>query len=499
MTLFHNRSASFHDSVDYDEDHCMFTFKNPMLNPLDDSGGVQGPSGARFVVHGIASGRGLNPPGAFALHGHDSGKIITLTGLPNYNLSHPSPANSSGSAAENPVPLGPVLSTVVEFAGASNILFHNISFRHARGDCPDYSTCDGEGNPWLRDSVIHISNQSSNLMFTNIQIVQSAGWGMTVQSGDNITIENSTFQDLGGGAIRIGSAIAASSTASNIALQNIIVETVGANYPGAVGIHIAGSCSGVRINRTTIRNVTGSGILIGMTDDQSEFAASAPTNVAIENSLLEHIGLYVMNDIGGIKVVESTNTTISNCIVRDVMSFDHHGNGITIKGGNVDIESILVHDTKSASVAICSEGKVSITNAIFTRGAVSPINDQRAQSDGGLDWCHNDHVDTGHLAVSKVLVSLSSGFLFNGTWPLANMTANFSMNLYFAEGSNGNTHLVYPNGMSKNEWTSSGQDTDSLFDVNPELSSDFNIPTTSPAVSKLGFKSFNYSSIGYRT
>jgi hypothetical protein len=508
VTTMHDGTASRHHNVGYDVDGSV-SLTNAMRLPLDLSGGLAGPSGARFVVHGINSGRGFAPSGAFSRRFDRGAYVTTFTGFRNTNMSHASPANASGSNVIHPVIVGPGLDTVLAFDQASHLKIHGISIRHARASCPTYMICDGQGNPWLRTGAVHVSNASTDIDFDAVEVALVAGYGMVVDQGaNNINIINSQIRDVGGGGVRLGVASTQAPPLSNevplspvaqafgINIFNTTISTVGTEYPAATGIHVAGGVANVTIQQSTVSNTTSSGILIGIRDVDTLYQPVGPAQITVRNVLVQHAGLYVTSSLAGVNVVGGSDILLDNNIVAHVYSYDHFGHGIALSNCTIKMTNNLIHDTKSASIRLASSAAGLVSNNIFMSGATSPLN-LRLQLDGCL--FHDSNLldmngSVGALQLKTNIFYPSQGNLFAGDWPLLNMSFAFDSNLY--DGTSAKVKLIFPNNASIAAWQALGQDQGSLFGEDPKIDSHFVVSTDSPAVVKLGFKPIDYSKVG---
>lgn len=227
----------------------------------------------------------------------------------------------------------PMLEKLVSVAGNLNtrtyvdsLQFRGLTFAYTRALTASNGYADWQAATNVGAAVE--VDAATNLTIDNCKFLGTAGYGVWLRRGvRNGSVTNSTFDDLGAGALKVGEVIHWTGdpiqTGNNYATGNVIGNT-GKVYPGAVGVWVGQSWDNKILNNL-IYNTTYTGISVGWTWG---FDSTDSGRNTIADNLLVNIGLGQLSDMGGIYTVGvSPGTVIMGNVIREVRSYPQYGAG----------------------------------------------------------------------------------------------------------------------------------------------------------------------------
>ena len=102
----------------------------------------------------------------------------------------------------------PQLSQLVVMTAVTNTHFDGLAFRHVVWECGTDDVCDHQSTSWQTTGAVNAIN-CTHVTMNHVEVGGSGTYGVWVQgaASASITVSNSTFHDLGSGAVRVGSNI----------------------------------------------------------------------------------------------------------------------------------------------------------------------------------------------------------------------------------------------------------------------------------------------------
>lgn len=311
----------------------------------------------------------------------------------------------------------------------SNISFENIHFA--------YSNLVLGADGWdpvqaaaSQSATINV-NYTDNLQFDSCSFQHIGQFAIWMNNAvKNSSINHSYFNDLGAGAIKIGSTargtVQPDSVLSSInRIENNIIHSGGRKLPCAAAIWIGNSADNV-VTHNNIGDFNYSGISVGWT---LGYDSSNVRNNEISYNEVQYIGGEVMSDMAGIYTMGvSPGTTIHNNVVHDV-SGSIIGFGIYLDEGSsyITVKDNLVVRTTQGGFMFHYGQKNQIRNNIFAMGLQSQLYLQQQVLKTGTSF----NFDTNLVYFeNEPLIS------DNGDWKGINAT--FSNNLFLGPDNQNN-------------------------------------------------------------
>jgi hypothetical protein len=229
-----------------------------------------------------------------------------------------------------------------------NVCFEGLTFSYSRFDIPPHGYAGIQAdwherriNPDDRAGVAVASAVMLDLTrgcrFAHCRFEHLAGGGLQVAHSQESRIEHSTFSDVGGNGITIGSAGSDALTAAeHNTVEDCTIEQCGQTYFGAVGLWV-GIASHTTVRNNEIRDLPYTGISVGWQWND------APTNChdnIIRENLIHHV-MQTLSDGGGIYTLgRQPGTALTGNVIRDipVNSGRAESNGIFMDEGSTDIQ-----------------------------------------------------------------------------------------------------------------------------------------------------------------
>ncbi|MBI3817476.1 MAG: right-handed parallel beta-helix repeat-containing protein [Planctomycetes bacterium] len=322
----------------------------------------------------------------------------------------------------------------------SNITFENLSFRFSAWNLPAEGYSFPQAEVGLPAAVRAVG--ARNCKFKNCLVGSTGAWAVELGQGckDNL-IEDSIFEDLGAGGIKIGETAIRENddlVASHNIIRNCTIKQGGRIHPAAVGVWIGQSHDNI-IEGNEISDFYYTGISVGWTWGYGP--SNAHHNQIINNNISK-IGQGVLSDMGGIYTLGvQPGTVLRGNRIHDVDSFSYGGWGIYTDEGSTGIliEDNIVYNTKSAGFHQHYGRENIINHNIFAFGGEAQVMRTRAEK-------HLSFTFTNNIVYSDGRPILGGDFSGSGF--------HFDNNTYFdASGAPVQFRIK-----SLDEWRADGQD-----------------------------------------
>jgi len=332
------------------------------------------------------------------------------------------------------------------------------------------------------DAVI-MADGARKINIENCEISSIGRYGVWFRRGcRDCSIEHSYLHDLGAGGVRIGEGTMRKDEpwrTNGITVNNNIIRGGGRIYTSAVGIWIGQSSDNV-ISHNEIADLFYTGISVGWTWGYHD-------NLTYRNKIrynnVHHIGFGVLSDMGGIYTLgPSEGTVISNNVFHDIYSYSYGGWGLYTDEGssNIVMENNLVYNTKTGGFHQHYGKENIVRNNILAFSREVQITRTRQE----------EHVS---FIFEKNIVIFDNGRLLGSNW--TNEQFKMDNNCYW--DITGNEFNF--SGASLEQWQQRGHDKQSIIAEPGFVNAaerDFRLKPNSPAVTKLGFKPFDYTKAG---
>ena len=277
---------------------------------------------------------------------------------------------------------------------------------------------------------IYLSN-SENITIENVTI-HNAGGGISIQACNNITIKHSYIYDV----IKYGQYI---SKSDNIISYNNIIRF----FKEGHGIEVADGN-----NTKIINNEVSAGYAAGiMVKSHSKYDMKTIRNILVKDNHVHHIGFGINNDIGAIQVLmESNGLIIEHNHFHDIWSETYAGFGLYL--GTATAGAICKTSISAFKIDLGME--TTLENNIFAYGG-----------DYTLAWTTN--MEQYHeFNIHKNIFLVNTGILMVGPWNdlKANMTIDNNIYWHATKGKGGITFRY----LNYTQWRARGYDKNSIID-----------------------------------
>jgi hypothetical protein len=310
-------------------------------------------------------------------------------------------------------------------------------------------------------------------------------------------VRSCEFFDLGAGGVKVGFAGKAEWLSSHEVprdpevlpshhtIENCTIAHAGRLHPSAVGVWI-GKSPNNKVLHNDIYDLYYTAVSVGWVWG---YGPSPAHHNEIAGNLLHTVGQGVLSDMGGVYSLGiQPGTTIHHNHIHHVHSFSYGGWGLYTDEGSTDIvlRDNLVHHTKDGGFDQHYGKNNLITNNIFAFGQECMIrrNDRRDKPTS--------------FTFERNIVLYDRGVILGGGWGMHKEGSyQLDHNLYWNADSK---PVQFTSTMDFKKWQEKfGQDRNSL--VADPLFVDarggyFHLKSESPAITKLGFKPFDYTKAG---
>lgn len=364
------------------------------------------------------------------------------------------------------------------------ITLDGLTLSHNDWDLPPGDAGDFQGALTVPGAIQ--MDGTRHVAITNCTIEHIGTYGIDIGLGcRDVLIQKNTIADAGGGGILVNGAAAdedARQKTSHISILDNVLKQLGRIYFSAVGIYSM-HVSESLFAHNKISDLYYTGISIGR---EWGYRPNASFQNIVEYNLVENAGQGLLSDMGGIyNLGISPGTVIRNNLVKTIYTFGYGGWGIYTDEGSsaLLIENNIVYDTKSAGFHQHFGKNNIVRNNIFADGKIAQI--MRTKDE--------DHLS---FAFERNIIYWHKGELLDKVWRGNTANFNFQDNLYYRTDGRPIKFMKF----SVEKWQKSGQDTASIFAdpkfVDPEHG-DYNLETDSPAFA-LGFVPIDMTAIGPR-
>lgn len=202
-----------------------------------------------------------------------------------------------GETIENTEFRIPVIERLLTIEKVENVVIKNITFEHTSFQIPKDGVEYTQAAQRM-SAAIEIDN-ASNLEFEDCEIRNTSNYGIWFrQNCSKSTVKKTYFHDLGAGAVKIGTLTfdEKSNLTNRILIENNIIYHYGQLMEGAVSI-ILFNASDCKIVHNDIHYGNYTGINVGWVWG---FRDSPSKNNEVAYNRLSHIGLGLLDDLGGI-------------------------------------------------------------------------------------------------------------------------------------------------------------------------------------------------------
>jgi len=337
-----------------------------------------------------------------------------------------------------------------------------------------------------------------NLLIDGCCVRHTGGYAIGFGAGckENV-VRNCELFDLGAGGVKVGFAGSGAwrgshevskdpeGLASHHTIENCTIAHGGRLHPPAVGVWI-GKSPYNKVLHNEIFDLYYTAVSLGWVWG---YAPSPAHHNEIAYNHLHTIGQGVLSDMGGVYSLGiQPGTTIHHNHVHHVHSFGYGGWGLYTDEGSTDVvlHDNLVHHTKDGGFDQHYGRNNLVTNNIFAFGQECLIrrNDRRDR-----------HTS---FTFQRNIVLMDRGVILGGGWGTsAESYYTLDRNLYWhADGK----PVLFAKDVDFAAWQKKhGQDAHSLV-ADPKFldarGGDFRLAPDSPAITKLGFKPFDYTQAG---
>jgi hypothetical protein len=337
-----------------------------------------------------------------------------------------------------------------------------------------------------------------NLLIERCCLRHLGRWAMGFGPGcrDN-RVRGCELWDVGAGGIKVGYAGSGDWTAprnvpktdetlaSHHTIEDCTIAHLGRLHPAAIGVWI-GDCPHNRFVHNDVYDLYYSSVSVGWVWG---YGKSRAHHNEIAFNHMHTIGQGILSDMGGVYSLGiQPGTTVHDNHIHHVHSFGYGGWGLYTDEGSTDIKlyNNLVHHTKDGGFDQHYGKNNEIFNNIFAFGIECMIR-RNARRDRHTSFDYHNNV-----------VLYDRGFILGGGWALhGDDSYRLDSNLYWhAEGG----PVKFRKDMDFEAWRGKhGQDAHSVV-ADPRFvdarAGDFRLQADSPAITKTGFKPFDYSRAG---
>lgn len=255
-----------------------------------------------------------------------------------------------GEQLDSVVAIAPKLEQLLVLRGEGNelvrnVFFEGLTFAHSRFDLPPFGYA-GIQSSWHErrtkrndDSSVFmvaavLADGAQDCRFVQCRFERLSACGLRVQRARDLRIEHTTFRDIGGDALLIGTSDQSTLT-ERVAVENCTIEHCGVTFFGAVGLWI-GYASQAVVQNNEIHSLPYTGISVGWQWSPSPIVSQAHQ---VRNNHIHHV-MQILSDGGGIYTLgRQPGTVLAGNVIHDVPlnAGRAESNGIFMDEGSTDI------------------------------------------------------------------------------------------------------------------------------------------------------------------
>jgi hypothetical protein len=228
-----------------------------------------------------------------------------------------------------------------------NIRFEGLSFVNTAFDLPRLGYAEIQANSYasrrdltagttLMPPAAATLERAKNCSFENCRFEHLAAAGLHIAHSSKVRVERSTFSDLGGNGIMIGSMNEENPTAEGNVVENCTIERCGQTYFGGVGIWI-GMAANTIVRNNEVRDLPYTGISVGWSWNPRPTMCRGNQ---IRYNHIHHV-MQRLSDGGGIYTLGwQPGTTLVGNVIHDIPinAGRAESNGMFIDEGSTDLE-----------------------------------------------------------------------------------------------------------------------------------------------------------------
>lgn len=340
--------------------------------------------------------------------------------------------------------------------------------------------------------------KSQNINFKNCDFLNIGNGAIRffkeVKGGE---VTGCTFKEIGSNAVFIDGYNTPNESliTENINVTDNLIEGYGRTFPSAIGVLLT-HAKNCRISHNEIHDgyytAISCGWVWGYTDHTTDY-------IEISENLIYDIGQGWLSDMGGIYTLGiQPHTILTHNKIYNVAADPNEGGyggwGIYLDEGSSDITVYqnLVYDCGSDCFHQHYGENNNVTNNIFALSKESQIRNSRIEDHNELNLTKNIILCNNNAAYSQVVEGKfkDDGNLY---WDIAN-----GKNIVSSSGGDMKLkHRIYKCGMEKIGYYNNAVFADPLFRDAENF--DFTLADNSPAISEIGFETWNYNTAGTLT
>jgi hypothetical protein len=280
----------------------------------------------------------------------------------------------AGEAPETTEAIAPRLEKLVVIEGdgdrrVENLHFEGVTFAHTRFELPPHGyagiqagwherrrTQDDAASASMPAAVEIIG--ARNCSFTDCRFEHLAASGLSASGCESVAVRRSTFRDVGGNGVMIGSPHAGDvPLAAANAIEDCVIQDCGATYLGAVGIWI-GFARDTTVAGNEIRRLPYTGVSVGW---QWNDAPTPCGGHDIRDNHIHHV-MQALSDGGGIYTLgRQPGTRLRGNAIHDIPlnAGRAESNGIFMDEGSTEItvQNNTIYNLKRSPIRFHRAGK----------------------------------------------------------------------------------------------------------------------------------------------
>jgi hypothetical protein len=389
--------------------------------------------------------------------------------------------------------LAPVLTEFVRVNGdlaggrtVDQLTFRGLAFAHTDWTLPPEGQVDVQAAVAIPAAIT--AQGAKDLTLEDCTFEHLGGYAVDLGRGcDRGRVLHCTLRDLGAGGVKLGEPSVRSKPAErsgNHVVADCEMVTLGRVNPTAVGVLILQS-GGNEVVHNEIHDLYYTAVSVGWTWGYQE---SPCRENRIEYNHLHDIGLGLLSDMGAIYTLgPQPGTLLRNNLIHDVESSGYGGWGLYTDEGSSGIllESNVVYRCKSAGFHQHYGRENVVRNNVIALNREHEL--MRSREEEHLSFFFTNNV-----------VYFTTGDLLGSSW--RNHRFVMDRNVYFDTRLATNLTALKFSGQTLEQWREAGHDVNSVL-ADPRFKApqklDFRLRSDSPAL-KLGFQPPDVSQVGPR-